>query len=95
MEDGKNPGSSIKASIFMAGILETIKKERKMKKPQVTTTTGVSGILGIWLATFGQAMPKECLEIMEKLTIQEWTQLVIPVFICVWSILQDEDKAVS
>ena len=63
-----------------------------MKKPQVTTTTGVSGILGMWLAVFGTAMPSECMEIIRGLTVQEWVSLVAPTLVCLWSIIANEDK---
>jgi len=64
-----------------------------MKKPQVTTTTGWSGILGIWLAVFGTAMPGECLNIASALTVQEWVQLIVPTMICFWSIFfVNEDR---
>ncbi|MCP5006915.1 MAG: hypothetical protein GY941_23655 [Planctomycetes bacterium] len=64
-----------------------------MKKPQVTTTTGWSGILGVWLAVFGTSLPAECLDIMWAMTIQQWVQLIAPTIVFIWSIFFiDENK---
>jgi len=63
-----------------------------MKKPQVTTTSGLSGLIGIWLAVFGSCHFDEVAAVAASMTVERWAQILVPTAICLWSTFVDEDS---
>ena len=61
-----------------------------MKQIQNTTATGWTGIIGIWLATFGDKLPVEVWAQMQTLTVEQWIALVVPILVCIRAIFVDE-----